>query len=93
MCNWEKMIAAKARHGTFYGHDPADEDAYYEFFGGSDPSFGQTNGINIAIFRRVFQLLKSRNVTFEKPVRSLFLKQSINENIGAGCVGQYSSER
>ncbi|MEM8541890.1 MAG: hypothetical protein AAGF25_13125 [Pseudomonadota bacterium] len=93
MSNWKQIIAARARHGSFVGNGTANEDDYYEFFGGSDSYIDLANGTLIANFSKVFRQLKPRNVTFEEPVRSLFLKQSINEKIGAGCVGQCSSER
>lgn len=93
MSNWEQIIASRARHGTFVGNSKEDENAYYEFFGGSAPKADQVSGTFFTHLRRAFQLLRLEKVTFEKPALSLPLKRSCTKNIGAAYVGQNCSER
>ena len=40
MTDWNKMIAARTRHGCFRGRGAASEDAYFEFFSGGEPLRG-----------------------------------------------------
>jgi hypothetical protein len=72
MSNWERLIATKARHGSFTGSGLADEDAYYEFFADTNPPWVNYRGIVVAIFVIVAAIPRVMKVTFSAPATKLF---------------------
>lgn len=72
MSDWKKMMASKARHGRFNGRSLADENAYFEFFGGSNQRPVDCRGVVSKICAIATQLPKVLKVTFPTLTINLF---------------------
>lgn len=56
MANWANISRNAKAHGDFAGRSKAEQDAYFEFFAGSEPS---TLKVIFVFFRRVFDKVEA----------------------------------
>ena len=57
MANWANISRNAKTHGDFAGRSKAEQDAYFEFFAGSEPSTLKSIFVS---FRRVFDKVVNR---------------------------------
>lgn len=76
MANWANISRNAKTHGDFAGRTTAEQDAYFEFFAGSEPSGDKALFMNVG---RVFA--KVQNIRAARGLRWPFAGVASSESI------------